>query len=301
LGVTTAVRGERLPIGTGFVDVDGLRVHYERWAPSRASAPEEFLLLHGLGGSTIHWSLAAPLMVARLGAAVTAIDLPGFGLTRATASSATLDRAADLVAALLRRLGPAQLVGNSMGAAIAVAAAAQWPELVPRLTLVTPALPQAPWQDGLHPILPHNWPAAMPGFGPLAVAGYAAATSDKRVVDERLRRSFFDLRRVDGEVRKAMIELVRERRSFPEAPDTYAAATRSLFWYVTDPSGMGRDIARMTPATQIIHGADDRLIPLPLAEAALRQRPDWTLTVLSRCGHLPQLETPERFVDGLAR
>jgi pimeloyl-ACP methyl ester carboxylesterase len=96
-----------------------------------------------------------------------------------------------------------------------------------------------------------------------------------------------------------MIGLVRTRRSFAEAASAYAAATRSLFWYVSDPAGIARDIARVQAPTQIIHGAQDRLIPLPLAHAAIRRRPDWRLVVLQDCGHLPQLETPGRFVDAV--
>ena len=93
-----------------------------------------------------------------------------------------------------------------------------------------------------------------------------------------------------------MVALVRARRAFPEASHTYAAATRSLFSYAGDPGGMARDIERTIPPTKIIHGRDDRLIPVALAEAAIRRRPDWRLAVLDRCGHMPQLEAPDRFV-----
>jgi pimeloyl-ACP methyl ester carboxylesterase len=254
------------------------------------------LLLHGLGGSTLHWELVGPVLARRLGAEVTAIDLPGFGLTRAAPAAATLPIATDVVIGLLESEGAVDLVGSSMGGAIATALAAARPELVRRLVLVTPALPQPRWPEPGYPILPHNWPAAIPGFGPLAVAVYAENTTDEEVVDDRLRRSFLDPRRIDPEVRARMIALVRTRRGFDEGVPAYAAATRALFWYVTHPGGMEQDIARIQAPTQIIHGAEDRLIPLPLAEAAARRRPDWRLVVLRECGHLPQLEAPGRFV-----
>jgi pimeloyl-ACP methyl ester carboxylesterase len=258
------------------------------------------LLLHGLGGCTIHWELVAPALARRLSAEVTAIDLPGFGLTRAPALSATLPIAGEVVFGLLDAEGTADLVGSSMGGALATAVAAERPDLVGRLVLVTPAVPQPQWPEPAHPLLPHNWPAAIPGVGPLAVSAYAESTTDEQVVDDRIRRSFLDPRRIDPGIRARLVALVRTRRGFDEAPHAYAAATRSLFWYVTDPAGMARDIARVQAPTDIIHGAEDRLIPLPLAQAAIRRRPDWRLVVLEDCGHLPQLEAPQRFVAAVA-
>jgi pimeloyl-ACP methyl ester carboxylesterase len=72
-----------------------------------------------------------------------------------------------------------------------------------------------------------------------------------------------------------------------------------MFWYVTDPDGSARDITRIRCPTVIVHGDQDRLIPLRLAEAALRRRPDWRLTILPSCGHMPQLERPGAFIAAL--
>jgi pimeloyl-ACP methyl ester carboxylesterase len=258
------------------------------------------LLLHGLGGTSLHWELAGGRLAEHRRAVVTAIDLAGFGRTRARSEQATVAANARLVVALLERHGPAELVANSMGAAVAMIVAAGHAELVTRLVLVTPVLPQPPWPEPPLPLLPHNWPAAVPGAGPLLVRAYAQATPDERVVDDRLRRSFFDMRRVDAGIRARMIELTRERRAFAEGPAAYAAAARSMFWYVTDPEGSARDVARIRCPTLIVHGQYDRLVPLRLAEAALRRRPDWRLRVMPRCGHMPQLELPEDFVAACA-
>lgn len=42
----------------------------------------------------------------------------------------------------------------------------------------------------------------------------------------------------------------------------------------------------------MIHGADDRLVPLAAAEAVTAHRPDWPLVVLPGVGHVPTLEDP---------
>lgn len=286
------------PDWRGFIDVDGLAVAAARWIGDTVGPPERsVLLLHGLGASTIHWELVGAQLSRRLDADVTAIDLAGFGFTRAPASAATVEANAALATRVLELIGPSTVFANSMGAAVALPVAAARPELVRRLVLVTPVLPQPAPPEPAYPILPHNWPAALPVLGPLLVAAYAAQHSDSRVVDDRLRRSFFDPRRVHPEIRERMIALVRARRSFAEGPAAYANATRSLFAYVTDPERMARHVEDVRCPVLIVHGAHDRLVPVELASAALRRRPDWDLRVLEECGHLPQLEWPERFVS----
>lgn len=294
------------PPWRGVLAVEGLKVHAVGWGGADGQPPigreqrRRLLLLHGLGGTSIHWELAGGRLAERLRAHVTAIDLAGFGRTRARSEQASVFANARLVAALLERYGRAELVGNSMGGAVATIVAGEHPELVTGLVLVTPVLPQPPWPEPPLPLMPHNWPAAIPGAGPLLVRAYAETTPDARVVDDRLRRSFFDLQRVDPEIRARMIELMRERRAFAEGPVAYAAAARSMFWYLTDPQGSARDIARIRCPTLMIHGQYDRLVPLRLAEAALRRRPDWSLRVVPGCGHMPQLELPGAFVAACA-
>jgi glycerol-3-phosphate dehydrogenase len=51
----------------------------------------------------------------------------------------------------------------------------------------------------------------------------------------------------------------------------------------------------------LIHGRDDRLVPLAASQALLRRQPKWTLEVLDDIGHVPQLEAPARFVDAVVR
>lgn len=294
------------PSWDGWLGVGRLSVHAVAWGvddpiSDGAAAGRRLLLLHGLGGASIHWELVGAELAGRLNAAVVAVDLAGFGQTRATPSDATVFANAQLVGRLLELLGPSEVVGNSMGGAVATHVAARRPDLVTSLLLVTPVLPQPLWPEPPVLQLPHNWPAAVPGLGALSVALYANATSDERVVDDRIRRSFHDPRRADPRIRGRMIELTRLRRRFAEAPYTYAAATRSLFAYATAPAGSMRDVERIRCPTTIVHGDHDHLVPLRLAEAALKRRPDWRLEVIPDCGHTPQLELPKRFLAACGR
>jgi len=48
--------------------------------------------------------------------------------------------------------------------------------------------------------------------------------------------------------------------------------------------------------TLVIHGELDRLIPLSAARDLIRRRPDWTLEIFEGVGHVPMMETPDRFL-----
>jgi len=94
-------------------------------------------LLHGLAGDVQSWAqLAAALM--RAGRHVTAIDLPGHGGT--SVEAADVDTMAATVAAFLDGLGgePIELVGHSLGGAVAARVARRASSRVRRLTLLAP-------------------------------------------------------------------------------------------------------------------------------------------------------------------
>ena len=99
-----------------------------------------------------------------------------------------------------------------------------------------------------------------------------------------------------------MIALAAERTSFPETAASYTLSGGTLFRYLVGP--MRRDVAAIHCPTLILHGRRDRLVPIGFARALARRRRDWPLVELDGCGHVPQLEQPDRFVstvDGLAR
>ena len=71
-----------------------------------------------------------------------ALDLPGYGEAPEPARVLTVERTADLVAAYLRsrRIGPAVIVGHSMGTQIALEVAVRHPDLVDRIVLIAPTV-----------------------------------------------------------------------------------------------------------------------------------------------------------------
>lgn len=126
------------PVGAvlhGF-DLPEGRIAYRTWGPE-AAVGVRIVLLHGLAGDVQSWaSLAAAL--ARSGRTVIAADLPGHGATGIEA--ADTETVAAAVTAFLERLGgdPVELVGHSLGGAVAARVARQAPGRVRRLTLLAP-------------------------------------------------------------------------------------------------------------------------------------------------------------------
>lgn len=250
--------------------------------------------VHGLGGSYANWAGTAPYL--REFGHVTALDLPGFGLTPPAGRSATVEANRRLLHRYLASLdGPALLIGNSMGGAIALRQAAQAPETVERLVLVSPA---APWR--FHrvrwdpPILALFIAYALPGLSSLMMAGRHRLPPDKvakMVLDiltahpEQISRELVDMH----------VRLAEQRNHIPDIDRAFIRASRSVGLGAIRKSRYDRDVIAVSSPTLVLHGEKDRLVPV---EAALRLkslRPDWEIRILEDVGHVAMLEVPSEF------
>lgn len=121
--------------------VDGLR-----WEVRVRGSGRPLLLLHGFTGRGIAWGSQATIL-ARSHRLIT-VDLPGHGRTaRADPDRLTVERTADDLATILQQTGavPADVLGYSLGARIALRLAIAHPSVVGRLVLESPSagLPSA--------------------------------------------------------------------------------------------------------------------------------------------------------------
>jgi pimeloyl-ACP methyl ester carboxylesterase len=122
--------------------IAGMTVHVRDNGPRDAPA---LILLHGMGASLHTWepwarALADSFRVIRF-------DLPGHGLTPADPTGDYRDvRSHEILAALMDSLGVARatLIGNSMGGRIAWSFAADRPERVDKLVLISPTALRVP-------------------------------------------------------------------------------------------------------------------------------------------------------------
>lgn len=125
-----------------YADVNGLLLHYEDHG-----AGEPLILLHGGFGAA---GLLGPILPAlAAGRRVIAVDLQGHGRTPDIDRPLRPELLADDIAALIRHLGleQADLMGYSLGGAVALRTAIQHPTLIRRLVLVS--VPYA--RSGNHP------------------------------------------------------------------------------------------------------------------------------------------------------
>lgn len=113
-----------------------------RWTAGATEEPTPIALVHGLGGTTRHFtSTIMPALAAKR--RVVALDRPGYGYSdRPLTGAATLSEQAALLRDALEKLGieRAIWVGHSFGGAVALAAALDAPGSVAGLALLAPAV-----------------------------------------------------------------------------------------------------------------------------------------------------------------
>lgn len=271
------------------IELDG-PVHYAEWAgPSDGPT---FVLVHGLGGSHVNWLSVAPGLTER--GRVLAPDLAGFGRTPPAGRRATLGGNRRLLHRFIEATGaaPAILIGNSMGGAIAAMQASAEPETAAGLVLVDPALPRS------RSVTPDPIIAAVfatylvPGVGEQFIRQRARLLGPERLVRETMRMCCVDASRIDPEVIAAHVALAEERQGYAWAHASFLTAARSLLRRLARRSRFLAMLHAISCPTLMIHGAEDRLVPVAAARAIAQMRPEWTLQVFDDIGHVPQLEDP---------
>jgi pimeloyl-ACP methyl ester carboxylesterase len=255
------------------------------------------VLVHGLGGSHVNWIDVAPELT-RYGH-VRAVDLIGFGRTPPAGRSSEVLPNRDMVLRYLAQQcdSPAVLIGNSMGGFISLLVASKAPELLRAVITVGAALPR-------EVAMPQN-PAVTARFGLYMIPGLAERVLAHRyeklgpegVFDEIMDLCVEDTSRLSERAEQAHLEMTRERFEMPWVHEAFLSAVRSLVPLLLRRGKVEEIIQRIDVPGLIIQGEHDRLVPLSSAANLARWRPDWTFEVIEDCGHVPQLEKPERFLQ----
>lgn len=273
-----------------YSDLDGQTHWLEASGPDGAPA---LVAVHGLGGSHVNWLAVAPLLAQDYH--VYAIDLAGHGRTVPDHRGTRVAHNQLLLHQFLRTVvrEPATLLGNSMGGLISLREAAEHPETVRDLILLGPALPMA------GPRLPDVKVAAgiaasgIPGLGPLALRFERNRHTPEEIVDEMLDVCCHDPARVSEEMVDALVAQARRRREYPGVDVAIERAARSTVSGVLGRRRYDRILGAVTTPVLILHGEDDRLVPVESSRRAAARRPEWTLVTRPDLGHMPQIEDPE--------
>ena len=262
-----------------FIDVDGIRVHYQEAGDEDAPA---LVLIHGFASSTLVWSNVF-LKLADAGFRVIALDLLGYGYSAKPRNGEyTIAGQAKLLTRLLEKLGipRAIFVGSSYGGAVAATCALDYPDRVEKLILVGTVNNNRPLNFTL-----------MRLFGSRVVGDIVSPLliGSRRLLRRRMKGVYdrhewvLDERRVDA-------------RHLPlRAAGTQRAIIRTVRGW--DAERISRDAHLITQPTLLVWGETDQEIPLAAGERLHEEIPGSRLIVFLECGHLPHEEYPEAFTN----
>lgn len=257
--------------------IRGSRGKLVYWVAGPPASPEHappVILLHGAGDHAGTWARIARELAGRgAGAAVEARllvpDQPGHYDSEPDPDSGPLTLG-DVLAGLEALVEaespeePVTLVGNSMGAWVALLFAHRHPGRVERLVL----------EDG-------------GGVGEIAVSLQPENRDQARELMEAVLGP-------DTPVPGGFVLDHLQRR-------TASGPIAALSVADSEPYRLDDRLGEIEVPVTLIWGQDDGVLPLEIGERMERQLPRAELVVLPRCGHIPHLECPEAFLEVVRR
>jgi pyruvate dehydrogenase E2 component (dihydrolipoamide acetyltransferase) len=242
-----------------FAEVAGIRVRYAR----QGGGDRTVVLVHGFGGDLDNWLFNLGPLTEQ--AEVVAVDLPGHGQSELTLPGASVEALAAFVVAFLDELGldTVDLVGHSLGAAIASNIALDQPGRVTSVALLAPA-----------------------GFGPEIDAGYLdgfVSAKTKRELKPVLGRLFADERLVN----RTLVDGVLRYKRLDGVDALLAELRDGVFAGGQQVALPGRRLGETGVPVLVVWGAADQVIPSSHAEHAPAGA---TVAVLDDAGHMVQME-----------
>jgi len=253
-----------------LVDVNGAPVHVDRRG---ARTGEPLLLVQGLSGHSAHWG--QPFLSGLSGLDLIAYDHRNTGRSARRPGAFTIADLADDAARLLDVLGLARahVLGISMGGMVAQELALRHPDRVGALVI------GCSYPGGQGSVLTsgeviQELAGGLLGGDPARAqrAAWQVNVSAAAARDEALFEAFSALARVDPVPLEVMMSQFR-------AVMGHDASAR---------------LSAVTAPTLVIHGDEDRLLPVANGRLIAARIPEARLEVLGSVGHLFFVERPER-------
>jgi pyruvate dehydrogenase E2 component (dihydrolipoamide acetyltransferase) len=252
------------------VQVDGINIHYVLAGPAQAPP---VVLVHGLGGTFTTWSLNVPAFAKNL--RVCALDMIGSGNSdKPVQMDYSVEAQSRFLARVLDTLGPnwqrVNLVGHSLGGAVAQAFAQQQPGSVEKLVLVDSV--------GLGPEIDETW---------LHLIHH---DPNHTKIREELLRFFVD----SHLVQQALVDMLYQQRTQPGAYEALIATADAAFNDGRQRIDLRNALAAFPGPVLVIWGAKDQIIPVAHAQE-VKQAQHGSLLILADCGHCPYIERSDLF------
>lgn len=264
-----------------FISIDGIRIHYQHFGSE--TSQKTMILIHGYNSSTFVWRTVAPMLAER-GFEVIALDMVGYGFSEKPEwFDYSIQSQARMIVRFMNRLGigKAILVGSSYGGAVAASIALDYPERVEKLVLVGTVCNNDPLS---HPLM------RMAKVPLLSEVVSALLIDSKPFIKWRMKNTLspknYDL------ISKERIEGVRKPLAAKDTQRAIIATARR--W---DANRIERDAHLINQPTLIIWGEDDKVVSLANARKLYDEILRSKLVVFKDCGHIPQEEKPEDFVQ----
>jgi pimeloyl-ACP methyl ester carboxylesterase len=223
---------------------------------------------------------------------VYAPDLPGSGGSAGPLGDYSPAFFTRFVAAFLDALvvDHAAVIGNSLGGLVGLRLALAEPKRVAALGLVSSG---GLGREVSYALRSH----ALPGYGKLALAwGKRRPGAAQRAVG----RAALLFARPRGAPRKWIKEQYRLAR-LPGFLEAQLATVRAQVGLKGQREVLVDRLVQLERPTMVIWGTRDRVLPYSQAKEAFSRLAEGYLELIPECGHLPQVEQPERFVSSLRR
>jgi pimeloyl-ACP methyl ester carboxylesterase len=277
---------ERIPINT-------VSVKDQRMAYLDIGQGHPVILIHGFGGSMWQWEHQQIPLSAH--ARLITPDLIGSGLSDKPDIEYRPEQMLEYFVGFMDALQiqQATLVGNSMGAGIAIGMALAHPNRVAKLILIG-GLPANVHEKLTSPsvrrALDTSAPSWLVSFGNWLFGGLAIEPILKEVVYD------------PTQLTPAVIERSNRNRQRPGQMAPIMSVRDTLPLWET---GFAMRIGEIARPTLIMWGEEDRVFPISVGEELQRTIKGSSLVRISKAGHIPQWERPDlanqAMIDFLAR
>jgi pimeloyl-ACP methyl ester carboxylesterase len=239
---------------------------YYRYSNEGDSESAPVILIHGAGGTHLHW----PAQIRRLrGYRLYAVDLPGHGKSEGRGNQTIESYCQSLIQWMDNiRIFRGVIVGHSMGGAIALNMALQYPDRVVALGLVGSG--------------------ARLQVTPSIIENSSSSTTFTIAVKDIMDRAFSPLS--DPRLRELAAQKMETIRPSVLHGDFQACNNFDRM----------ESIRKIRVPTLVICGQDDQLTPVRYSQFLANQIPRAQLRILAQAGHMVMLEQPQAVANELS-
>jgi pimeloyl-ACP methyl ester carboxylesterase len=233
-------------------------IHYRKYSEGEEDKTP-LILIHGAGGSYLHW----PSEIRRMsGENILAIDLPGHG-TSPGEGKEVIDGYASDVIGFMDDLGINQAVitGHSMGSAIAQMLSLDYPERVKALILIGTGA-----KLRVHPKL---------------IQFCSSESTYPEAVSQVMEWAF------SSQADQRLVELAGERMA-----DTSHTVVHKDF-LACDAFDIRDRVKDINQPVLVICGSEDQMTPVRFSQFLIEELPEAHLEIIPNAGHMAMLEQPE--------